>query len=136
MIKVVYGHKGIGKTKYLIAEVTGKIKDSKGDIVFIDTSNSLMTDLPHEIRYVNISEFPVKALCELVGFICGLIAEDYDIEMIYLDGLEKIENGCPDYEGFFEKIKIIENKYNVSFVFSTNGDIKGIPDDIVKEYSC
>lgn len=136
MIKVVYGNKGIGKTKYLLADVNAAMKDCKGDIVFIDTSNSLVTDLPHEIRYINLGDFPVHSLCELVGFLCGVVAEDYDIVTIYLDGLEKIESGTPDYAAFFEKVKQIGAKFNTNFVFSTNGDVRGIPDDVTKEYSC
>lgn len=136
MIKVVYGNKGIGKTKYLIADANGMLKDCLGDVVFIDHDNSLITDLRHEIRYVNSSDFPISTIYEMLAFICGLIAEDYDIKAIYNDGLDKYITNPGDINDFFEKLKIIADKFDVKFVFSVSGDISGIPDFVTKEYTC
>lgn len=136
MIKVVFGTKGIGKTKYLIEDVHTIIKECKGDIVFIDTSNELITDLRHEIRFVNISDFPIDNLCSFYGFISGLVAANYDIEALYVDRLDLIADKDNDYREFFEKIKELNKKFNIRFVFSISGNIKDIPDDIQKEYAC
>ena len=135
MVKVVYGGKGIGKTKFLLADVNEAVKDSKGDIVFIDTSSSLITNLRHEIRYVNISEFPLGNLNDLFGFLCGMIAEDYDITAIYMDHLDKFAENCDDYPVFFNKIKILEDKFNVNFVFSAHGEMKNLPAHVTIEYN-
>lgn len=136
MIKVVFGTKGVGKTKYLIEDVHTIIKECKGDIVFIDTSNELITDLRHEIRFVNISDFPIDNLSSFYGFISGLIAANYDIEALYVDRLDLVANKDNDYEKFFDKIKELNKKFNIRFVFSISGNIKDIPDDIQKEYAC
>ncbi len=136
MIKVVFGTKGVGKTKYLIEDVHTIIKECKGDIVFIDTSNELITDLRHEIRFVNISDFPIDNLCSFYGFISGLVAANYDIEALYVDRLDLVANKDNDYKTFFEKIKELNKKFNIRFVFSISGNIKDIPDDIQKEYAC
>lgn len=136
MIKVVYGTKGIGKTKYLINTANAMLPDCMGDVVFINRDNSLITDLKHEIRYVNISEFPISTLDQLLAFICGLIAEDYDIKAIFLDGLAKYEATQDQYPGFFDKIKHLAEKFETKFVFSLSGDISGIPEYVTKEYSC
>jgi hypothetical protein len=136
MIKVVFGTKGIGKTKYLIEDVHTIIQECKGDIVFIDTGNELITDLRHEIRFVNISDFPIDNLCAFYGFISGLVAANYDIEALYVDRLDLIANKDTEYKKFFEKIKELNQKFNIRFVFSTSGNIKDIPDDIQKEYAC
>lgn len=135
MIKVVYGTKGVGKTKYLIEDVHRIIDDCKGHIVFIDTSDELITALRHEIRFVNITEFPIDNLCSFYGFISGLIAANYDIMALYIDRLDLIAEENPDYQMFFEKVKELHDKYNVRFVFSISGNIKDIPDFIVKEYA-
>jgi hypothetical protein len=136
MIKVVFGTKGIGKTKYLIEDVHTIINECKGDIVFIDTSNELITDLRHEIRFVNISDFPIDNLCSFYGFISGLVAANYDIEALYVDRLDLIADKDNEYRKFFDKIKELNKKYNIRFVFSISGNIKDIPDDIQKEYAC
>jgi len=82
MIKVVYGTKGVGKTRYLIEDVHSIIDDCKGHIVFIDNSDELITALRHEIRFVNITEYPIDNLCSFYGFISGLVAANYDIMAI------------------------------------------------------
>ena len=135
MVKVIYGGKGIGKTKFLLADVNEAVKDSKGDIVFIDTSSSLITNLRHEIRYVNISEFPLFNLNDLFGFLCGMIAEDYDITTIYMDHLDKFVENCNGYPAFFDKIKILVDKYNVDFIFSAHGEMSNLPSHVTIEYN-
>jgi hypothetical protein len=134
MIKVVYGNKGVGKTKYLVASANTLVKDCHGDVVFINRSNSLVTDLKHEIRYVDITEFPVSTLNQLGAFICGMIAENYDINTIFVDGLAKYEGNTDEYPQFFEKMKLLSEKFNTRFIFSTSGDISSIPEFVNKEY--
>lgn len=56
-------------------------------MIFIDDDNRAMYDLHHDIRFINLSEFPVSSACEFIGFICGLISNNYDIEKIYIDGI-------------------------------------------------
>jgi hypothetical protein len=136
MIKIVHGNKGTGKTKCLVADANGMLKDCLGDIVFINNDNSLITDLRHEIRYVNSSEFPISGINEILAFICGLIAENYDIKAIYLDGLDKHFTLTGNDSGFFERIKQLSERFDINFVFSINGDVSGIPDFVQKEYAC
>jgi len=136
MIKVVYGTKGIGKTKYLIEDVHQIIDDCKGDIVFIDTGNELITGLRHEIRLVNISDFPINNLCAFYGFLSGLIAANYDIMALYIDRLDLIAGIDQNYGEFFEKIKELHDKFNIRFVFTVSGSIKDIPEYVVNEYAC
>ncbi|NLX78107.1 MAG: hypothetical protein GXZ01_12215 [Clostridiaceae bacterium] len=135
MIKVVYGTKGVGKTRYLIEDVHSIIDDCKGHIVFIDNSDELITALRHEIRFVNITEYPIDNLCSFYGFISGLVAANYDIMAIYVDRLDLIAEEKPDYQVFFEKIKQLHDRFNIRFVFSISGNIKDIPDFITKEYA-
>ena len=104
MIKVVYGTKGVGKTSYLIEDVHSIIDDCKGHIVFIDNSDELITALRHEIRFVNITEYPIDNLCSFYGFISGLVAANYDIMAIYVDRLDLIAEEKPDYQVFLKRL--------------------------------
>lgn len=135
MIKVIFGTKGVGKTKYLIEDVHQIIDCCKGHIVFVDTGNELITELRHEIRFININDFYINNLNVFYGFISGLIASNYDIVALYVDRLDKVAGSVPHYEAFFEKIKELSDKYNIRFVFSTSGNIKDIPDYVKKEYA-
>lgn len=136
MIKVVYGNKGIGKTKYLIASANEFFDNSSGDVVFINRGISHITNLKHQIRYVNISDFPIKTMDQLLSFMCGLIAQNYDIKAIYIDGLSDYDINQEQYKYFFEQVKILSERFETQFIFSINGDISSIPEYVHKEYSC
>ncbi len=135
MIKVMVGEKGVGKTKYILDDVNEAVKDLKGEIVFIDKSNSHITNVRHEVRYINISEFPISGLNDLFGFLCGLIAENYDITAIYMDGLDKFDETCGALPAFFDKVKGLADKYNTDFIFSASGKIDHLPDHVTTEYN-
>lgn len=134
MVKVIYGIKGMGKTKTLIEKANNMAAECKGDVVFIDDSNELMYDLKHNIRFINVSEFPVKGNVAFLGFICGIISEDYDIEGIFIDGLTYITNQNIELmESFFSEIDKISQKFNIQFYFSINGEAARMP-QYLKEY--
>lgn len=135
MIKVVFGTKGVGKTKYLIEDAHNIVDSCKGHVVFVDTGDELITALRHEIRLVNIKEYNIDNLCSFYGFLCGLMAANYDIVALYIDRLDLIAEKNPDYQEFFEKIKALHDRFNIRFVFSISGNIKDIPDFITKEYA-
>ncbi|NLG88896.1 MAG: hypothetical protein GX494_06715 [Clostridiaceae bacterium] len=128
MIKVVHGGKGVGKTRYLVEDAHRFLNDCKGEIVYIDTGNKLITGLKHEIRLVNIRDFPVDGLRSFYGFISGMIAANFDIVAIYVDRLDAVSEENPDYKTFFDKVKFLSEQYNVRFMFSMSGNAKDIPD--------
>lgn len=134
MIKVYYGKAGMGKTKAMVEQANLLAAESKGDVVFIDDSSQLMYDLKHKIRFINISEFPVKGEAALTGFMCGLIAEDYDIDGIFIDGLNYIlKDKAENLEGFFATVKQIAEKFNIKFFISLTGNNEATP-EFLKEY--
>lgn len=136
MIKVVYGNKGIGKTKYLIAGANALLDSCNGDIVFINRGIDHISNVKHPIRYVDISDFPISSLDQLLSFICGMIAQNYDIKAIYIDALSNYLLKEEQYDYFFEQLKLLSEKFDTQFVFSISGDISSIPEYVYKEYSC
>lgn len=134
MIRVFYGEKGMGKTKILVDSANFLAVEGRGDVVFIDDSNQLMYDLKHEVRFINVAEFPVDGASAFLGFICGIISEDYDINGIFVDGLTYIvKQDISTMEGFFAKLKDISTKYNIEFYISINGRTSDAP-EFVKEF--
>lgn len=134
MIKIIYGKKGAGKTKTLIDTANDFASNSKGDVVFIDDSDQLMCDLKHEIRFVNVSQFPITGTSAFIGFICGIISEDYDIDGFFIDGLTYILKQKGDtLKDFFDTLNTISKQYNITFFMTINGDATEIP-DFMKEY--
>jgi hypothetical protein len=129
MIRVFYGEKGMGKTGKMIDMANEHAGEKRGDVVFIDYSNDLMYKLKHQIRFTNISDYPVKGSKPLFAFICGIISQNYDIEGIFIDGLTYIiKEEISTLEGFFSEIKNLSEQYNIHFVFSINGKQEHMPD--------
>lgn len=134
MIKVMYGKKGTGKTKFLVNSANSLASEKLGDIVFIDSSDQLMYDLKHEIRFINTSEFPRMGMAGFLGFICGIVSEDYDIKGIFIDGLTYIVNNDINSENsyswteFFDSLKQLANKYKIDFYISMNCECEAIPE--------
>ena len=90
MIKVFYGKKGTGKTKHMLEAANAASKETNGSVVYIDDSNELLVKLSHKIRFINILDYPVFGSDAFLGFICGVVSQNYDIETIFIDGLTYI----------------------------------------------
>lgn len=135
MIRLVAGDTGEGKTKELIRMANATLKITKGHIVYIDLDSSHMYDLRHEIRYVNISDYPIDTYQEFYGFMCGVLSEDSDISEIYVDGLMKQAHigTIDDSNLLVSKLKAVSDKFGVRFVFSVNCNESDLP-DFLKEY--
>ncbi|MCK8059192.1 MULTISPECIES: twitching motility protein PilT [unclassified Fusibacter] len=126
MIKLLIGQTGIGKTKEMIEHANSAITTAKGNILFIDESNESILEINHEIRYINISDYPVNSSTEFIAFLYGLMSSNYDIESIYLDGILNIYIMTPEEICvWLEKIKLLSEKHEVRFEISLsyNGEI-------------
>ena len=128
MIRAVYGEKGSGKTRALVEHANKMADQHYGCIAFIDSGNELIYDLKHGIRLINISEFPVDSEERFIGFIYGMIAQNYDLKWILINRITHIlKKDAKDLEGFFLKLKEISNKYGVEFDISVSGSKENMP---------
>ena len=85
MVQIIAGRKGKGKTKYLLDMANTAVKEAKGSIVYLDKSSKHMYELNNKIRLINVAEFSVSTAEGFIGFICGIISQDHDLEAMYLD---------------------------------------------------
>ena len=128
MVELIVGKKGKGKTKVLLDRVNGAIKDANGSIVYLDKSTKHMYELNNKVRLIDVSGYPVKNADEFVGFICGIISQDHDLEQIYLDSFLKIAKLEElDATNTLEQLDEIGTKYGVSIVISISLDKEEIP---------
>ena len=135
MIKVIYGPKGMGKTKILIDTANKLVLEAKGHVVFIDDTTQLMYDLKHEIRFVNVSDFPFLGLEGFFGFICGILSQNYDIEGVFIDGLNYItKQKATDLEPYFKNLKDVSEKFKIDFFITINGATEEMP-EFLKQYA-
>ena len=85
MVELIVGKKGKGKTKVLLDKVNGAIKEANGSIVYLDKSTKHMYELNNKVRLIDVSVYPIKNADEFVGFVCGIISQDHDLEQVILD---------------------------------------------------
>jgi hypothetical protein len=135
MIKVIYGPKGMGKTKTLVDAANDMAKHAGGAVVFIDNSKQLIFSLDHKIRFVNVSDYPPMNGDVFFGFICGILSQNYDIEGIFIDRLNFITIGKEGgFEAFFKNLEKLDEKANVSFFITMSGIIEEMP-GYLKKYT-
>lgn len=130
MIQLIVGKKGKGKTKHLLAKVNDAIKGAKGNIVYLDKSSKHMYELNNKVRLINVMDYPIDNCDEFLGFLCGIVSQDHDLEEMYLDSFLTIAFAETDDEiqHAIEKLDIISEKYNVKFILSVSRDESRLPE--------
>ena len=128
MVQIIAGKKGKGKTKHLLDRANSAVKDSKGSIVYLDKRSKHMYELSNKIRLINVNEYPITSSEGFIGFICGIISQDHDLEMMFFDSFLKL--ACLEGEDISETIATLEKigeKYHITFVLSVSVDAENIP---------
>ena len=129
MVELIVGKKGKGKTKVLLDRVNGAVKEANGSIVYLDKSTKHMYELNNKVRLIDVSSYPLKNADEFVGFICGIISQDHDLEQIYLDSFLKVSKlEDADVTDTLDQLDKIGEKYGISIVVSISLDKDEIPE--------
>ena len=129
MVEIIAGEKGKGKTKYLLDKVNESVKSASGNVVYLDKSQKHMYELSNKVRLINVTDFPVTNCDEFLGFICGIVSQDHDLQEMYLDSfltIANVEDGQINHA--IEKLDIISEKYNVKFVLSVSRNEADLPE--------
>lgn len=130
MIEIIAGEKGKGKTKELLAKVNHSVAAASGNIVYLDKSQKHMYELNNKVRLINVMDYPIDNCDEFLGFLCGIVSQDHDLEEMYLDSFLTIAFTETDVEiqHAIEKLDIISEKYNVKFILSVSRDESRLPE--------
>lgn len=130
MIQIISGVKGKGKTKYLIQKANDAVKGASGNIVYLDKNNKHMYELSNKIRLINVKDFPIDNYDSFLGFVCGLISQDHDLEAMYFDSFLSVSCVTEEYVGYMlTQLDQISKKFNVDFVLSISIDSEDLPED-------
>ena len=131
MIQIIAGEKGKGKTKVLIERANSAVRVAKGSIVYLDKSNKHMYELSNRIRLINVKEYCIENYSEFIGFICGLLSQDHDLEAIYVDSFLKIAySEGPNISLILEKLEHISNEFNIDFIISVSLNESDLPEPV------
>ncbi len=130
MIEIISGEKGKGKTKELLAKVNHSVDVASGNIVYLDKSQKHMYELNNKVRLINVMDYPIENCDEFLGFLCGIVSQDHDLEEMYLDSFLTIASIDTDDEiaHAIEKLDVISEKYNVKFILSVSRDESKLPE--------
>ena len=130
MIEIICGEKGKGKTKDLLEKVNSSIKSASGNVVYLDKSQKHMYELNNKVRLINVTDYPITNCDEFLGFICGIISQDNDLEEMFFDSFLTIA-GIDSEEAItkaIEKLDVISEKYKVKFVLSISKNLNQLPE--------
>lgn len=130
MIEIIAGEKGKGKTKELLAKVNHSVAAASGNIVYLDKSQKHMYELNNKVRLINVMDYPIDNCDEFLGFLCGIVSQDHDLEEMYLDSFLTIAfiETDDEIQHAIEKLDIISEKYNVKFILSVSRDESKLPE--------
>jgi len=108
MVEIIAGQKGKGKTKYLLDKVNESVRSASGNIVYLDKSQKHMYELNNKIRLINVTDYPISNCDEFLGFICGIVSQDNDLQEMYLDSFLTIASATvDDLTHAMEKLDVI-----------------------------
>ena len=94
MISVIYGAKGSGKTKRIMDATNEAVENATGQVVFI-TDNNGSLGVNANAKFINVVDYGVRNTYEVCGFIKGMLATNFDIQYVCIDGMSRLLNVEP-----------------------------------------
>ena len=92
-----------------------------------------MYELSNKVRLINVHDYCVENASEFVGFICGIISQDHDLEKVYLDSFLKVAcTGDSDIEPVLKKLEMLSNKFEIDFVLSVSKNADELTEEAKK----
>ncbi len=131
MVQLIVGKKGKGKTKQLLDKVNSEVKSISGSIVYLDKSTKHMYELNNKVRLIDVSQYMIENSSEFVGFVCGILSQDHDLQQMYFDSFLKIA-ALKDEElcTVIDKLNKVAQAFNVDFILSVSLDETELPENL------
>jgi len=133
MIQIIAGEKGKGKTKILIEKANTEVRAAKGSIVYLDKSNKHMYELSNKIRLITVPDYFIENSNEFIGFICGIISQDHDLQALYMDCFLQVT--CTDNNNIayvIGKLEKISEHFKVDITISISLNPDQLPESVKK----
>ena len=123
MISIIYGAKGSGKTKRIIDAANDRARSSKGSVVYITDCADHSSVVDNGIRFIDINHYDVTDENGMLCFIKGLLAGNYDITDVYIDGLAKfVKKDVSELEGAFRQLDLLGTEFNATFTLTVSAE--------------
>lgn len=129
MVQIIAGQMGKGKTTYLLEKANLAVKESKGSIVYLDKSTKNMHALDNSVRLINVNDYPIRSYNAFVGFLCGIISKDYDLEYFFVDSFIKLAHlEKEQIESAIIELEQLSQQYGITIVLSISLDASELPE--------
>ena len=134
MVKLIVGPKGSRKTAQLVDELNTQAYNDAADVVCIAYGERLNQMVKYKIRLIDIHEYPVKGYRELLAFIAGINAEDYDLTHLYIDSITKVsgDTDITHLATFLGDLEEFSAKNNLNVTIILSAELESLPEDIRK----
>ena len=132
MINLIVGGKGYDKTKKMIDMINASAKTTPGNIVCIEKSMKLTYDIDHAARLIDVAEYKINGYNMLYGFVAGILAGNYDIVEVYLDGVLKLGNHDLDGLGVLLDELAALTGDSIKMVVTVSADLEALPESVKK----
>ncbi len=131
MIKLIVGTKGTGKTKKMIDMINAVTKTTSGNVVVVEKSMQLTYDIDHAARLVDLDEYEVAGYDMMYGFVAGMLAGNYDITELFIDGILKTcDHDLNGLGSFLDKLAALAKNINVTITISADASV--LSEDVKK----
>lgn len=131
MVQLIVGRQGKGKTKHLLDKVNSEVKEVSGNIVYLDKNTKHMYELNNKVRLIDVSEYHLENYSSFLGFVCGIISQDHDLQQMYFDSFLKIAAAADEeLETALTKLEAISKQFHVDFIISASIDEEELPESL------
>ncbi len=132
MINLITGKKGTGKTKILIDQINDTVKSTNGNIVCIEKGDNIRRSISYKVRWCDVEQFGIEGIDAFYGYVAGMLAGNYDIKEIFVDGIFKIVGR--DYDAFGNMLEKLDKLTgdDTTVVFTVSADPDELSDNVKK----
>lgn len=132
MIQLITGKKGSGKTKIIIDKINAAVKDTNGCLVCIEKGETLRRSISYKVRWCDAEQFNIDSFDAFYGFAAGMLAGNYDIKEIYVDGILKIAGA--DFEALGRMLEKLDKLTgdDSTVTFTVSADPSELPASVTK----
>ena len=130
MIKIITGKKGTGKTKILIDQINDTVKSTNGNLVCIEKGDNIRRSISFRVRWCDVEKFAIEGYDAFYGFVAGMLAGNYDIKDVFVDGILKI--GGRDYDALGNLLEKLDKLTGdeATVVFTVSADDSELPESV------
>ncbi len=131
MIKLIVGKKGSGKTKILVEKINEAARTTNGSVVCIEKELQLTYNIAHSVRLVDVDGYGIVGYDAFYGMICGVLAGNYDITDLFVDGTLRIGGrDTADLAKMIAKLTPLAEARNVNVIFTVSCDKEDLASDL------